>query len=146
MTLRGRLGVLSLAAGGLSIPVAALATYFRSVSGAGSSFILDWLMSKGATFSNPGSLPTVSAPGFFSITDARAIALLTAVAIGLAVAAMVSALVAEHRRERTLYLSGGYICGALAITLFSPLFGMIAMIAGIAVVMVMRHGRGARDT
>ena len=142
---RNRLGILALVVGGIAVPVAALAAYVRSMVGAGSSFIVDWLLSKGVTFSNPANIYTVSAPSLFSVTDARAVTFVTGLAIVLGVVAMVVALLAEYRRERTLYLSAGYICGALAVFLITSLFGLVAMIAGITAAMVMRHGRGPRD-
>jgi hypothetical protein len=147
MKRRGRIGLISLIVGSLSVPIAAAAAYGRSLlGGRGTSFVLDWLMARGMTFSNPNATATVSAPGLMSITDERVVILLTFLAVLLAMVSMVAALVAERLREPRLYLSAGYTCGAMALTLFRPLFGMIAMIAGIAVVMVMRHHRRIRDT
>jgi hypothetical protein len=147
MTRRGRIGLISLTVGIVSVPIAAAATYGRSLlGGKGTSFVLDWLMARGMTLSNPNATATVSAPGLISITDERVVILLTVLAVLLAVVAMVVALVAERLREPTLYLSAGYTCGAMAFALFRPLFGVIAMIAGVAVVMVIRHDRKVRDT
>lgn len=144
---RGRLGQISVVLGVLSVPVAGAAAYFRSLlGGRGTSFIIDWLMARGATLERPATVHAVSNPGLLSVTDERAVALLVTISVILAGGAMAFALASEHRRERTLYLSVGYICGALAIFELRPLFGMIAMIGGIAIAMVMRHSRGARDT
>lgn len=145
MKQRGRIGLFSFVIGSISIPIAASAVYVRSIAGAGSSLLLDWLVSKGITFSNPNAMPALSAPGLFTVTDTTAINFVTSFSIVLAIVAIAAALVAEYFREHTLYLSAGYICGAMAILLVRPVFGLAALIAGIALAMVLRHRNGASN-
>jgi hypothetical protein len=145
---RKRLGLISFLAGAVALGIGATAAYARGSRLPGSSVILDWLAERGLVreYRHDVAIPYVSQPTLFSITDGGAVVALTVLAILLAGAAMVVALTAEYRREHTLYLSAGYTCAALSLTFFRPLYFILAMIAGIAIVMVMRHGRGAPDT
>jgi len=81
----------------------------------------------------------------FALNDGNALVFLMSLAVFLAAAAMVVALIAEYRREPTLYLSAGYTCGALALVQVKPLIGLAAMIAGVAAVVVLRHDRRSHD-
>jgi hypothetical protein len=54
----------------------------------------------------------------------------------------VLALVAEARHESTLYLSGGFVCGAMALYLVDARAGMAAAVVGSIAVIVSRRRRG----
>lgn len=144
--MRTWLGISSFVIGALSLPAAFAATYAHSLKGTGSSFIFDWFASKGLIKENPYSVAAMSEPSIFLVTDDRALASLFAVALALALAGMGLALLAEYRREPTLYFSGGYIIGALSLFFIKPTVGFFALIFGIAIAMVMRHGKRLGDT
>ncbi len=143
-----RIGLIALVFGGSSIPVAMAALYAKSMYGNGSSAILDWLDARGLVTPTPNSnsVPSLSESSLFLITDERAISLLTILATFFATIAMINAIVAEYLREPTLYLSAGFICGALGLLLIMPLVGIGAMIGGLAVTMLVRYGRDGRGT
>lgn len=163
-----RLALLSLVSGTLAIPFAVVGTYLQSIRGSGSGVLLIWLEKLGVVkeptpvdpsitifhFPSLGSLgaargpavnvtgaPAMSEAGYFSINDENAIAFVVALGIVLGLVAMVTALWAEYRREPSLYLSAGYVCGALAITQIRTLAGLVFFIVGITSVLVMRHQR-----
>ena len=141
-----RFGLTSLVLGGLAVPVAFSAEYARTSHIPGSGVILQWMASMDLVRQAPNSIATLSETSIFAINDQNAISLLLATAIILSVSSMGCALFAEFRREPTLYLSGGYICGALAIFLIKPSAGFISFMAGIAAVLVLRHGRDGSAT
>jgi hypothetical protein len=145
---RKRLGLISFLIGAMSLCVGATAGYARGARLPGSSAVLDFFATNGLVreYRRDVVIPIASESGMFSITDEKAVLALAVLAILMSGAAMVLALVAEHRRERTLYLSAGYTCAALALIFLRPLYTMIAMVAGIVIVMVMRHGRNQPDT
>lgn len=83
----------------------------------------------------------MSDAGYFAINDENAILLLFASSIALALAAMLVAIWAEYRKEPTLYLSVGYICGVLAIAQVWLPGGFVCGLVGMAAVLVLRHQR-----
>lgn len=163
-----RIAWVSLLSGALAVPLASLAVYLRSVRIPGSFKILSWLDSLGLVkqpareaphaivielplrgISGAASDGTVSMggvsemfdAGYFAINDENAILLLFASSIALALAAMLVAIWAEYRKEPTLYLSVGYICGVLAIAQVWLPGGFVCGLVGMAAVLVLRHQR-----
>ena len=163
-----RVDLVSLLSGVLAVPLAVLAIHLRSIRVLGSSRVLGWLDSLG--FVNQplsqapsiividlpsrgipgvapdqivsiGGVPEMSDAGHFAINDENAILFLVALSAMLALVAMITAIWAEHRREPTLYLSVGYICGALALAQVWLLAGFVCGIVGVTVVLVLRHRR-----
>src|SRR4051812_26358281 len=100
-----RLALISFFTGATAVVTAASATYARSVHIPGSGVALEWLTRMGFVKQRPTSEPAVTEASIFSVNDENALVLLAALAILLAVAALIIALVAEYRREPTLYLS-----------------------------------------
>jgi hypothetical protein len=141
-----RYGIVSFVIGALSLPTAFAFTYAQSMKGSGSSFLFDWFASKGLIKENPYAVPMITEPSIFLVTDDRALTALFAIAVGSALLGMGLAPWAEYRRESTLYFSGGYVVGALALFLIRPTVGFVSLIAGIAIAVVMRHGGISRDT
>jgi hypothetical protein len=140
-----RLSVASLLIGALSAGMAASVAYLRSVHVPGSGESLRWLTKMGLVKHSSSSEPSITEASMFAVNDENALLLLTSLAIVLAVAAMALALVAEYRREPTLYLSAGYVCGALALLLFKPVVGFATMVGGIVAIMVIRHDRRTHE-
>ena len=163
-----RIDLVSLVSGVLAVPLARLAIHLQSIRVPGSSRILGWLNSLGFVKQPPPVAPSIividlpsreipggapdrmvsiggvsemSDAGHFAINDENAILFLLALGIVLALVAMVTAVWAEYRQEPPLYLSVGYICGALAIAQVSPLAGMVNGIVGITVVLILRNQR-----
>ena len=156
-----RVDVVSLLSGVTAIPLASTGVYLRSIRVPGSGSVLSWLDKLGLVRQPPpeapsvivfdlpsherlvsvGGVPEMSDPGAFPINDENAIVFLLGLGVTLALVAMSSAVWAEYRREPTLYLSAGYICGVLAVAQVWLLASLIAAIAGIAAVLVMRNRR-----
>jgi hypothetical protein len=123
--------------------MAATAAYLRSVPVSGAS--LAWLTKMGLVRHASTSEPSITEASIFAVNDENALLFLISLSVVLAAIAMVLALVAEYRREPTLYLSAGYTCGALALFLFKPIIGFASMVAGIAAIMVLRHDRRTHE-
>lgn len=163
-----RIAWVSLLSGALAVPLASLAVYLRSVRIPGSFKILSWLDSLGLVKQpareaphaivielplrgisgaasdgtvSMGGVSEMSDAGYFAINDENAILLLFASSIALALAAMLVAIWAEYRKEPTLYLSVGYICGVLAIAQVWFPGGFVCGLVGMAAVLVLRHQR-----
>jgi len=163
-----RVDLVSLLSGVLAVPLAVFAIHLRSIWVPGSSKVLGWLDRLGFVkqplpeapsiividlpshgipgvtpnrITSIGGVPEMTDAGHFAINDENAILFLVALSAALALIAMGTAIWAEHRREPTLYLSVGYICGALAIAQVWLLAGFVFGIIGVGTVLVMRHGR-----
>ncbi len=87
------------------------------------------------------SITTLTEQSVLAINDQNGIALLFAAAIILGVTAIGCALAAEYQREPTLYLSVGYVSGAVAIVLIKLTAGIVLFMAGVIAVLVHRHER-----
>jgi hypothetical protein len=156
----------------LATPLAGLSVHLQSNWGPGSARILDWLDSIGVVKKSPPEVPSIividlpsrgtsgipseqivsvvgasemSDAGYFAINDGNAIGFLVALSVVLALIAMAAAIWAEHRREPTLYLSVGYICGALAVAQVWPLAGFVCAIVGVTAVLILRRQHGKTE-
>ncbi|MCB4358181.1 hypothetical protein [Quatrionicoccus australiensis] len=163
-----RVDLVSMLSGVLAVPLSVFASHLRSIWVPGSSTVLGWLdglgfvkqplpekpsiividlPSHGITSVTPnritsiGGVPEMTDAGHFAINDENAILFLVALSVALALIAMGTAIWAECRREPTLYLSVGYICGVLAIAQVWLLASFVLGIIGVAAVLVMRHGQ-----
>lgn len=163
-----RIAWVSLLSGALAVALASLAVHLRSVRIPGSFKILSWLDSLGLVkqpareaphaivielplrgipgaaserTASMGGVSEMTDAGYFAINDENAILLLFASSIALALAAMLVAIWAEYRKEPTLYLSVGYICGVLAIAQVWLPGGFVCGFVGMAALLVLRHQR-----
>ena len=66
------------------------------------------------------------------VTDRAAISIVKITITVMSVSSTALALFAEYRKEETLYLSGAFILGPLALTLIAPMAGLILFGFGIA--------------
>jgi len=139
-----RVSLVSFLVGGFAIGLAATVSYVKQLQ-LPTSTSLDWLTRMGIARHSRTSEPSITELSVFAVNDENALVFLTGLAIVLAVVAMIMAVIAEYRNEPTLYLAGGYVCGALAVVVFKPVFGLAAMMAGIAAFLVVRHDRRVRD-
>ncbi|GHU04561.1 hypothetical protein FACS1894158_05130 [Betaproteobacteria bacterium] len=165
-----RFGLFALFSGTLAIPTAVVATYLQSIRIPGSGMVLDWLgkiglvstpeaptpviyiiesvapdlakmgLARGQTVVVSG-VPEMREMNPFAVNDENAILFLFFISMLLAALAITSALWAEYRRESGIFLSVGYICGALALFLIRPLFGLIACVFGIMAILLLRLQR-----
>lgn len=138
-----RLSVASFLLGAMAAGMAATAAYLRSIPPSDAS--LTWLTKMGLVKHRSTGEPSITEASIFAVNDENALLFLASLSLVLAALAMVLALVAEYRREPTLYLSAGYTCGALALLLFKPLIGFASVVAGIVAIMVLRHDRRTRE-
>jgi hypothetical protein len=156
-----RVDLVALLCGAVAILLAGAAVHMRSIRVPGSGAVLTWLDKLGLVKQPPPKAPSVvvldlpsserlvgvsgvpalSDSGPFAVNDENAIVFLLVLSVTLALVAMAVAVWAEHRREPTLYLSVGYICGVLAIVQVWLLAGLVAAIVGVATVLVMRNQR-----
>lgn len=74
----------------------------------------------------------------FSLNDDTAITVAFGFGIYLALAAIGSALWAQRRDEDNLYLSAGFMCGSCALVYADYAWGMAAMFAGAAAMLLLR--------
>jgi hypothetical protein len=110
----------------------------------GSGVLLNWLDEHGLVRAPDMQRQVeVGNPGVILITDGGAIEWLLIYSLWFAMAAMLLALRAEFKREDTLLLSAGFICGALAVFLYSPLLALVAIVAGAAALAYLRRGQHA---
>jgi len=170
MASSNRLGLFSLFCGTLAIPTAIIAAYLQSIKIPGTGMVLDWLekiglvstpevpapviyiiesiapdlakigLARGQTIAVSGA-PEMREMSLFAINDENAILFLFFISVLLAALAISAALWAEYRREPTIFLSIGYICGALAVFLIRPLAGLVVCIFGMIAILVLRHQR-----
>jgi hypothetical protein len=143
--LQRRLSVASFFAGMIAAGMAGTAGYARSVN-YNTGMSLNWLTKMGLVKQpSAGGEASITETSIFAINDENALVFLTSLAIVCAVAAMALALVAEYRREPTLYLSAGYTSGALALLIFKPVLGFACMVAGTFAILMVRHSRRERE-
>lgn len=74
----------------------------------------------------------------FSLNDGTAITAAFGFGVYLALAAIGSALWAQRRDEDNLYLSAGFMCGSCALVYADYAWGMAAMLAGAAAMLLLR--------
>src|SRR5438876_3244132 len=126
-----RFGVLSVWLGAAAIVLAIVATYTESLRGRGSAWLLNWLDAQGLVPpARSGGVVELTNPSALLVTDQIAIQWLLAHSVWFAVCSMLFALWAEHKRESSLYLSAGFICGSSSLVLLSPAASMLAMLLG----------------
>jgi hypothetical protein len=142
---RRPLSLVSFLVGAVAAAMAATAAYLRSVHVPGSGASLNWLTKMGLVKQPSAGEASLTEASIFAVNDENALVFLTSLALVLAATAMVIALIAELRREPTLYLSAGFICGAVAILLFKLLIGLATMMVGIVALLVLRHDRRSHE-
>ena len=128
--------VASLVLGGIALACTATASHWHSFINVRRGAVLDWLDALGLVRqAQPEAFNSISSPGFLSFHDEKALVLLYLIGIVMAVGAIVLALVAEWRKESSLYLGAGVVCGAGALLLWSPLAALLGLVvAGVSIV------------
>lgn len=143
MTARSIFGPGSILVGALGLLAVIAARHGESFRGTGSAFLLN-LADRLGFIQNPpaDSVPVAKAPGLLSFTDETALQAILSLGLGLGVVAMLLAVHASSRREDSLYLSAGFICGWLSILVTNYPAGMSALLIGAAVIFGVRRKRG----
>jgi hypothetical protein len=139
-----RHGSIALAFGVCAILFGIAASHAYSIRNPSSANILNWLNVHGFVKAPDVGRPTVfENPGPLLVTDGIAIDWLLVNSLGFAAFALLWALWAEFKREETLCLSAAFICGALALALYSLPLSLLAMAIGAACMTILR--RASRD-
>jgi hypothetical protein len=139
-----RAGVASSLLGSAALALTATAKHWQSFIFVRQGLVLDWLDWLGLVRQpQPEAFNSVSPPGFLSLHDEKALAILSLSGVVVAVASIVLALVAEWRRESSLYLGAGVICSAGALLLWEPLVGLLGLVIAGVSILGLRRARQA---
>ncbi|MBI2307907.1 MAG: hypothetical protein HYU78_11460 [Rhodocyclales bacterium] len=141
-----RIGLISFFVGVLAICLATSAIHMKASHNPAGGVVLAWLAKIGVVQQTVSTTASLSEASVFSINDENALQWLLFSAVASSVLAMVVAVVAELRREHTLFLSCGFIFGALSIALIKPVAGLASLIGGFTFVMAIRRQRKQNDT
>jgi hypothetical protein len=137
-----RIGAVSLAFGAVAIVLAVVGLYAKSVQNPGTGYVLTWLDAHGFVKPpDPHRLLEIRSPSPFLITDAFAVQWLLVHSWWFSACAVAFSLWAELKNELTNLSSAGFICGALAVMQFTAYGSLAVMVAGAAMVTVVRRRR-----
>jgi len=143
MQARSRFGVLSVFFGTAGLLAAVGVTEAERVRIPGFGHLLTWMDRLGwVRVPPPGQVPEWRSSGLFDLTDGRALQWIFVYSVCFAVWAMLMALLAEqHEREESSSLGLGFILGALALYVHGFEYGMSALLAGGAALVLIRRGK-----
>lgn len=142
MEARNRFGVLSVFFGIAGLLAAVGFTEAERVRIPGFGHLLTWMDRLGwVRAAPPGQAPEWRSLGLFDLTDDRALQWILVYSVCFAIWAMLMALLAEHEREESSSLGLGFILGALALYVHSFEYGMSALLAGGAALVLIRRGK-----
>jgi hypothetical protein len=144
LTSPANFGLSSLVFGALAIPIEAAVQHLQLVRHPQSSEFLQWLDRMSLVRPGvPNSLHELKPSPILTFTDGSVLLMLQVFGVYLAFAAILFGLWAEFNQEPSLLLGGGIVCGSLAILLFSPDWGLSAMLVCAVAVTVLRIRRDA---
>lgn len=136
-----RFGVLSVFFGTVGLLAAIGFTEAERVRIPGFGHVLTWMDRLGLVRPPPpGQAPEWRPPGLLDLSDHRVLQWTLVYSVCFAVWAMLMALLAEHEREESSSLSLGFILGALALHVHAFEYGMAALLAGGAALVLIRRG------
>lgn len=139
-----RYGPLSLSFGLLALACGLAGWHAGRVRIPGSAQILNWLDERGLVRApDPARGPEWSSVSPLLVTDGSAIQWLVLHSWWFGAVAMLLAIWAVRKRENTLSLSIGFICGALSLAFFSFYSSVGSMLIGGIVVSLWRRRRDA---
>lgn len=160
-----RIDLIGLLTGIAAVPFAAITVHLRSTLVPGSGNVLTWLDRLGLVIhSSPPSpsviqfdlpaknyleanhekvtgvigSPEISEAGILALNDDKALMMLLAISVVLALTSIASAIWSEKQRRPTLYLSVGFVCGVLGIAQIWFIAGLVAAVSGAVAVLVLR--------
>ena len=131
MTSRDDYGFSAVSIGGLAIIVVSAAKRADDLRLSTTGAVLRWADQLGLVKSASSYAATeAKATSLLCFTDETAVLTVLWFGVYLAASAMVLAVLAEIRRENSLFLSAGFICGVAALLLFSQVVGFSALVIG----------------
>jgi hypothetical protein len=126
-----RYGRLSLLMGFLAVVCAVGAWHAQQVRMPGSGHVLNWFENHGLVSSpDPGRVVEIGSASVILLTDGFAIWWIQLHSWWFAGAALLLALWADFKGEDTLYPSAGFVCGGLALAMYSPSVAAAVAVAG----------------
>jgi len=138
MSRRNLHGINSIAVGVLALWLIAGVKRLQIYRDAHAGYLLEVLERMGWLTDASHSDAQLKAWDPFSLNDGTAITVAFGFGIYLALAAIGSALWAQRRDEDNLYLSAGFMCGSCALVYADYAWGMAAMLAGAAAMLLLR--------
>ena len=142
MSSKPSFGLSSIACGCLALLFTLVASYWTTFINLGEGRLLA-LMERLGLVRQPAqySFNSIDSPGWLSFTDEKALTLLYTSGAMLAVLAIALAVFAERRRESSLYLSAGLICGASSLVFWEAWGAFAALLVGGAIIIRSRNER-----
>ncbi|WP_277596059.1 hypothetical protein [Roseateles puraquae] len=138
-----RRGLLSIVTGALGLVCVLVARQVEPLRGAGSSWLLNTADRLGLIRNPPaGGMDEATTPGLLSFTDETALNKLLWLGVLLGLTSLALSLSATARREDSLYLGAGLICGGLALVVAHYFAGMGALVLGSVVLLAIRLKQG----
>lgn len=148
--MRAVLGVSSIVAGVLGLIAVIGARHGESFRGTASAYVLSLADRLGLIRSPPpDSMPEARAPGLLSFTDETALQAILSFGIVLGVISMLLAVWASVRREDSLYLGAGLVCGWLslvAVNFFASVGSLLVSAVFIFALRRKQHEEQSRQT
>ncbi|MGJ7530121.1 hypothetical protein [Variovorax sp. GB1P17] len=142
MEARNRFGVISVFFGVAGLLAAIGFTEAERTRIPGMGHLLTWMDRLGLVRPPPpGQAPEWRPRGLFDLTDHRVLEWTLVYSVCFAIWAMLMALLAEHQREESSSLGLGFILGALALYVHGFEYGISALLAGGAALVLIRHGK-----
>jgi hypothetical protein len=135
-----KFGALSLGAGAVAVVLAVTARYAASIYTPTDWFVTEFIERHGLWKPGTGALEA-RAETIFTLTEENAIVWCYAFSIVFSLLAILSSYVAEWRDEDSLLYSAGYILGAMGFVAINWKWGLPALLASGAVLLVLRHAR-----
>lgn len=144
MRQRSTYGIASIVFGVLAILLVSVAQHAESFRGTGSAYLLTLADRWGLVRTPPANAETELRPSsIIALTDETALIGVLGYGIYLAIAAVLVASWAEFKREESLYLAAGFICGTGAVFLVHRIAGLVFLLLGAIVILGVRRARAA---
>lgn len=133
-------GISSIVAGAIGLISVIVARHGESLRGAASSWLLTTADRLGFIRNPPaGRLDEAKVPRLWSFTDQTALDMVLGLGVLLGVAAVLLAVWAAVRREHSLHLGAGLVCGGLGLAAADNVAGMGALLLGAVLVLAVRR-------
>lgn len=133
-------GIASIVTGAFALVSVIAAKHFELRRGAGSSWLLNTADRLGFIRNPPeGAMDEATAPGLLSFTDETALNKLLCLGVVLGLTSLALSLWATARREDSLHLGAGLVCGGLALVVAHYFFGIGALVLGSAALLAIRR-------
>lgn len=140
MKARSLAGISSIATGAIGLISVIVARHGESLRGTASSWLLTTADRLGFIRNPPtGGVDEAKVPRLWSFTDQTALEMILGLGVLLGIAAVLLAVWAAVRREHSLHLGAGLVCGGLGLAAADHVGGMGAMLLGAVLVLAVRR-------